>query len=89
MHVDYVCCIWAIPEKIQTGGFEDILFRKSPCLEIPDRKLNPWIFHKIVLDTLEIPRPKTKTPGAGNSTLFFLGLHQPAPFEINYTPCHF
>ena len=26
-------------------------------------KLNPWIFHKIVLDSLEIPRPKTKTPG--------------------------
>ena len=31
---------------------------------------NPWIFNKIVLDSLEIPRPKTKTPG--NST-FFLG----------------
>ena len=41
-------------------------------LEIPEKtKLNPWIFHKIVLDPLEIPRPKTKTPG--NSTLFFLG----------------
>ena len=41
-------------------------------LEIPDRtKLSPWIFHKIVLDPSEIPRPKTKIPG--NSTLFFLG----------------
>ena len=29
----------------------------------------PWIFHKIVLDPLEIPRSKPKTPG--NSTLFF------------------
>ena len=28
-------------------------------LEIPDRKmLNPWIFHKIVLDLLEIARAK-------------------------------
>ena len=34
-------------------------------------QLNPWIFHKIVLDPLEIPRPKTKTPC--NRTLFFLG----------------
>ena len=30
-----------------------------------------YLFHKIVLDPLEIPRPKTKTPG--DSTLFFLG----------------
>ena len=41
-------------------------------LEIPEKtKLNPWIFHKIVLDLLEIPRPETKT--LGNSTLSFLG----------------
>ena len=40
-------------------------------LEITDKtKLTPWIFHKIVLDPLEIPRPKRKTPG--NSTFFFL-----------------
>ena len=40
-------------------------------LEISDKtKFNPWIFQKIVLDPLEIPRPKTKTPG--NSTLIFL-----------------
>ena len=38
----------------------------------PDKtKLNLWIFHKLVSDPLEIPRPKTKTHG--NSTLFFLG----------------
>ena len=28
----------------------------------PKAKLNPLIFHKIVLDLLEIPRPKTKIP---------------------------
>ena len=33
------------------------------------RTLKPWIIHKIVLNPLEIPRPKTTTPG--NSTLFF------------------
>ena len=70
---------WAIPEKSQTerggGGFENppgIFHFFTLPQEIPDKKkLNPWIFHKIVLDPLEIPRPKTKTPG--NSTLFFLG----------------
>ena len=71
---------WAIPEKIQTGGLRIYSF-ETPSgisnfltlhLEIPDKtKLNPWIFHKIVLDPLDIPKPKTKTPG--NSTLFFLG----------------
>ena len=54
----------AIPENFQTGrGVEDILFDKPPGifhfftlpLEIPDKtKLNPWIFHKIVIDSLEI-----------------------------------
>ena len=40
--------------------------------DIPDKtKLNPWIFHKIVLHPLKIARLKTKTHG--NSTLFFLG----------------
>ena len=40
-------------------------------LEIPDKiKLNPRIIHKIVLDPLEIPRPKATIPW--NSTLFFL-----------------
>ena len=45
-------------------------------------KLNPWIFHKIVLDSLEIPRPKTKIPG--NSTLFFLGYPWKFHFVFNY-----
>ena len=34
-------------------------------------KLNPWIFHKIVLDPLEIPRPKLKTPGNSTAHYFF------------------
>ena len=39
--------------------------------EIPNRtKLKLWKFCKIVLDPLEIPRPKIKT--CGNSTWFFL-----------------
>ena len=71
---------WAIPEKIQTGGLRIYSFENPSGisnfltlhLEIPDKtKLNPWIFHKIVLDPLDILKPKTKTPG--NSTLFFLG----------------
>ena len=38
-------------------------FLTSP-LEIPGKaKLYPWKFNKIVLDPLEIPKPKTKTPG--------------------------
>ena len=52
-----------------------ILFWKPPWnfsfltlpLEIPDKtKFHPWKFCKSLLDILEIPRPKTKTPG--NST---------------------
>ena len=81
---------WAIPEKIQTGGLEDILFWKNSwnlffftlTPEIPDRtKLNLWIFLKIVLDLLEIPRQKQKTleilsyfflVTLGNSTSFLI-----------------
>ena len=42
------------------------------------KKRNPWIFHKIVFDHLELPRPKTKT--SRNSTLFFLG--HPSKFSF-------
>ena len=67
-----------IPEKIQVGVLR-IYFSEEPPevffilpLEIPDKtKFSHWILHQIVLDSLEIPRPKTNTPG--NSTLFFLG----------------
>ena len=56
-------------------------------LEIPDKtKLNPWMFHKIVLDPLEISRPKTKIHG--NSTLFFLGHPSKLHFVFNST-CYF
>ena len=75
---------WAIPEKTQIGGEgggggddknsgnpPEICHFFTLPLEILDKtELNPWIFHKILLDLLEIPRLKTKTPG--NSTLFFL-----------------
>ena len=44
------------------------------------------IFHKIVLDSLEIPRSKTKIPG--NSTLFFLCYPWKFHFVFNYAlPC--
>ena len=57
------------PLPLHQGFF---LFFFTLPQEIPDKaKLNPWIFHKIVLNPLEIPRSKTKTPG--KSTLFFLG----------------
>ena len=47
------------------------LFSFTLPLEIPDKaKLNPFIFHKIVLDPLEISRPKTKIHG--NPHYFFL-----------------
>ena len=53
-------------------------------LEIPDKtKLHPWKFHKIVLDPLEIPRLKSKTPG--KFTLFYLGHPIPHP----QPPCLF
>ena len=76
-------------KKIQTWGVEDILFWKPPWnfsfftlpLEIADKtKLNLWIFHKIVLDPLEIPRPKAKTP----STLFLLVHPRKSHFVFNW-----
>ena len=73
------------------GGGLRIYFFENPLdffnfftlpLEVPDKtKLNPWIFHKIVLDPLEIPRPKTKTPG--NSTLLLITLGNSTSFLIN------
>ena len=67
------------PNRVEGGGGVEDLFEIPPGifhfftlpLEVPDKtKINHWIFHKVMLDPLEIPRPKTKTPG--NSTLFFL-----------------
>ena len=62
------------------GGWGYTFLKRTPGifhfftlpLEIPDKtKVNPGIFLKIVQDSLEIPRAKTKNPG--NSTLFCLG----------------
>ena len=61
---------WDIPEKIQTGRFEDILFWNSPGvfrfvtlpLEIPEKTIfHPWKFCKIVWHPLETPKSKIKT----------------------------
>ena len=72
--------MWLFQKNPNRGGLRIYFFEKVPGifhvltlpLEIPDKaKLNTRIFHKIVLDPLEIPRPKTRTPE--KSTLFFLG----------------
>ena len=68
-----------IPQKIQTGGLMIYFYENPPGIfhfftlpmEIPDKtKLYPWKFLKIVLDLLEIPRQKTKTPGNFTCYLF-------------------
>ena len=76
-------CIGLFQKKSKQGGLRIYIFEKSPGififftlpLKIPDKtKLNPWIFHKIVLDLLEIARPKTKTPGNSLSIPFNQGI---------------
>ena len=70
-------------------GVGDILFWKPPVeyfiflpLELPGKtKLHSWKFYKIVLDSLKIPRPKTKS--TGNSTQFFLGRPWKFQFVFN------
>ena len=61
---------WAIPEK-KINGLRIYLFKKFAGIfhffllypwKFQTKQLNPWIFHKIVLDPLEIPRTKEKTP---------------------------
>ena len=58
-------------KKKKTGGLRTYFFENVPeifhiftlPLEIPDKaKLNPWKFHKIVLDPLETLRPKNQNP---------------------------
>ena len=81
----YLVNHWTLPEK-QTnrrgGQVEEIhfwcpleffiFFTLTLPLEIPDKtKHSTPGYYKIMLDPLEIPRPKTETPR--NSTLFFLG----------------
>ena len=62
-----VICGSGCSRKNPNGGLR-IYFFENPGIfhfftlpmEIPDKtKLSAWIFHRIVLDPLEIPRPKT------------------------------
>ena len=74
-------------KKPKQGGLQIFFFFWTvgflkKLLEIPDKKFNPQIFYEIVLNPLEIPRPKTKT--LGNSTLFFLGHTWKFRFVFNY-----
>ena len=84
------------PENLKTSlkiGYS----RKNPNIYFFENPLDffifllyPWKFqtkqsstpgYKIMLDPLEIPRPKTKTPGT--STLFFLGYPWKSHFVFN------
>ena len=81
-------------------GVENILFWKNPWnfsftlpLEFQDKtKLHPWKFHTFLLDPLEIPRPKSKTPGWRFHYFFLVTLGNSTPFLIT-TPgnssCYF
>ena len=76
-------CIGLFQKKSKQGGWVytfGIFYFFTLPLEISDKtKLSPYIFHRIVLDPLEVPRPKTKqTPGI--STLFFPGHPLEIPF---------
>ena len=57
-------------------------------LEIPDKtKLNHWIFHKIVLDPLKIPGPKTR-PMEIPHYFFLVTLRNSTSFLINPQKFH-
>ena len=83
------------PKQGGRGGWGYTFFKKlleffiffTLPLEIPDKKLKPWIFHKIVLDLLEVPRPKPKTPGLEILHYFFLiTLGNSTSFSYPQTP---
>ena len=89
-----VASIYIYPLKLRIYFFENppgIFHFFTLPLEILDKtKLNPWIFHKIVLDPLEIPRPKNKDPWKfhiyflvtlGNSTSFLINPWKSQIFE--------
>ena len=85
--------IYIYPLKLRIYFFENppgIFHFFTLPLEILDKtKLNPWIFHKIVLDPLEIPRPKTKTPGNSTHIIYFLvTLGNSTLFLINHWKFH-
>ena len=58
--------------KTREGGWGHTFLNPRPTLKIFISLLYPWKFHKIVLDLLEIPRPKTKTPALEILHCFFL-----------------
>ena len=85
-------CYWTIPKKTnkEVDGLRTWIFKRSLWnfsfftlpLEIPDKlKLHLWKFLKIVLDPIEIPRPKPRPleiphyfllATVGNFTLFLI-----------------
>ena len=81
-----VICLLGYSRKNPNGGGGEvglrIYFLEKPPeifhfftlpLEIADKKkLSPWIFYKIVLDPLEIPKPKTQTDPLEFPHYFFL-----------------
>ena len=85
-------CKWAISEKKQAAGFEDILFWK-PAWNFSFFHFTPGNSRHSKAPPLEIPRPKTKT--LGNSTLFLINpwkfhkLFYPWKFHILTPPCFF
>ena len=67
---------WIIPEKVETGGFEDIFFWKK-ALQVLGLSIYPWKFWTKQsfnlgnsVKPLEIQQPKIKI--SGNSTWIFL-----------------
>ena len=69
----YLVCMSSDLEKLFKALMVVYIFHIFPVYTPRNsrQKAPPWKFHKIVINPLEIPNPKTKT--AGNSTLFFLG----------------
>ena len=65
--------------KKPNGGLKAYFFEPVPGIfhffTLPQgnsrQKAPPWKVHRFLLDPVEIPKPKSKTPG--NPTLFFLG----------------
>ena len=54
------------------GGWGNTFLNPRPLLKFFISLLYPWKLHKIVLDTLEIPSPKTKNPALEILRYFFL-----------------
>ena len=77
------------------GGVKDIIFWKPPWdfsffYFTPEnsRQNKAQLFHKIVLDLWEIPRPKTKTPVEILYLFFLVTLGNPTSFLINPQKFH-